>query len=65
MAKKKEVSKERVNFTLNRALMEHFRDHCEENHLKMSQVVEKLVKVELGVHRHTKKIEHGRHTGIL
>ncbi len=41
--------KERVNLTIDMELMRKFRSYCEKNCLKMSQVVEKLIREELGV----------------
>lgn len=41
--------KERVNFTIDMGLMRKFRIYCEKNNIKMSAVVEKLIKEELGV----------------
>jgi hypothetical protein len=39
--------KERVTFTIDMNLMRKFRSYCESNNLKMSQVVEKLLKDKL------------------
>lgn len=40
---KKTKYKERVNLTLDMDLMRSFRQYCENNKLKMSSVVEKLI----------------------
>ncbi len=39
--------KERVNFTLDAELMRRFRSYCQEHSLKMSNVLEKVLKKEL------------------
>ena len=41
--------KERVTFTIDMELMRIFRSHCEDHNLKMSNVVERLLKEELGI----------------
>ena len=46
---KKPTVKERVNFTIDLDLMGKFRNYCKDHNLKMSSVVEKLVKEELGL----------------
>jgi len=43
----KTTYKERVNFTIDMDLMHKLRQYCEKNNLKMSSVVEKLLKEEL------------------
>lgn len=40
--------KERVNFTIDAELMHKFRVYCEQNNLKMSSVIEELIREELG-----------------
>jgi hypothetical protein len=46
---KKVAVKERVNFTIDMDLMRKFRAYCEKQNLKMSSVVEQLVREELGL----------------
>ncbi len=41
--------KERVNFTIDMDLMRKFRCYCEKHNRKMSAVVEKLIREELGL----------------
>jgi len=41
--------KERISLTVDMELMRKFRSYCEDNGLKMSQVVEKLIKEELSI----------------
>jgi hypothetical protein len=41
--------KEKVTFTLDMDLMRVFRSYCGDHNLKMSNVVEKLIKEELGI----------------
>jgi hypothetical protein len=60
----KEINKSRVNFTISTILMKKFRSYCEEHHLKMSQVVEKLIKWELGAD-HADSYKDEKHSGIL
>ena len=45
----KSTYKERVNFSLDMDLMRKFRNHCEKNNLKMSNVVERLLKEKLKI----------------
>ena len=40
--------KKRVNFTIDEDLFRKFRNHCEEKDLKMSKIVEELIKNYLG-----------------
>lgn len=44
---RKITAKERVNFTLDAELMRRFRSYCRQHNLKMSQVLEKILKKEL------------------
>jgi len=41
--------KERISLTIDMDLMRKFRSYCERKGLKMSNVVEKLIKEELGI----------------
>ena len=41
--------KERANFTLDAELMRRFRSYCRQHSLKMSQVLEKMLKKELKI----------------
>lgn len=42
-------TKERVNFTIDSLLMHEFRSYCEKHGLKMSTIIERLIKKELNV----------------
>lgn len=44
---RKITAKERVNFTLDAELMRRFRSYCRQHSLKMSNVLEKMLKKEL------------------
>ena len=41
--------KERATFTIDMDVMRKFRQYCEKNHLKMSSIVEKLLRKELKI----------------
>ncbi len=46
---KKANYKERVNFTIDSNLMNHFRKHCEQRNMKMSTKIEQMIKDYLAV----------------
>ena len=46
---RKNKIKERATFTIDMDLMRSFRSYCDKHNTKMSQVVEKLIKEELGL----------------
>lgn len=52
-------SKKRVDFTLNQEVLERFRSYCKEHNVKMSNVVENLIKNIVGyeVKEHKKHIQ--------
>jgi len=45
--------KKRVNFTIDENLVQIFQKYCQQHGMKMSSVVEKLIKIELQVVDHT------------
>lgn len=50
--------KERVTFTIDEDLIAKFRAYCKKNDLKMSTLVEKLIKVELEIVEEKEKIHY-------
>lgn len=56
--------KKRINFTIDRELAGLFKSYCEERHHKMSAIVEKLIREELGVLGIRKEQVHPHHRGI-
>ena len=46
---RKVTRKERATFTVDTHLLRKFRSYCENNGLKMSQVIEKLIKSKLEI----------------
>ncbi len=57
------ASKIRANFTIDRHLLDAFRTYCEQHHYKMSTIVEKLLREELGIEKSSH--DHADHRGIM
>lgn len=58
------MAKKRINFTIDRDLASTFKLYCEERHHKMSSIVEKLIREELGVLALKRESPHSHHRGI-
>ncbi len=58
------MAKIRINFTIEQDLVKVFRAYCEERHHKMSTIVEKLIREELGALALKKESPPAHHRGI-